>query len=137
MFSKLDTIHKKPNNEIIKKLKPEFEFNQKFKDGGLTKEQKAEIKTMNNFYYKKLKKQSSCYNLDKLNKEYEQNQYYKKNICEFPCIDFHKRKQILLDRKSTKYENSIIKISNNIFNKTKFKQSDLFSEKMNTADKIE
>ena len=107
MFSKLDRIHKKPNNEIINKLKPAFEFKQKLKDGGLTKIQKSEIKATNNYFYKKLNKQTSCYNFEKLNKEFEQSQYFKKNICEFPCIDFHKTKQNFMGRKSSNYDNTI------------------------------
>ena len=137
MFTKLDRIHKKPNNEIINKLKPSFEFKQKFKDRGFTKEQKSEIKAMNNYFYKKLNKQTSCYNLDKLNKEFEQNQYFKKNICEFPCIDFHKTKQNFMDKRSSNYDNTIINNSNNQFKKIAFKTTDLFSRKITSVDKIE
>ena len=137
MFSKLDRIHKKPNDEIFDKLKPAFLFKQKLKDGGLTKEQKSEIKAMNNYFYKKLNKQTSCYNLEKLDKEFEQSQYFKKNICEFPCIDFHKTKQNFMGRRSSYCDNTIIKNSNNQFNKITFKKLDLFSEKIKRIDKTE
>ena len=50
MFYKLERIHKTPNSEALKKLKPLFEFNQKTKDGGLTREQKLEIKAVNKYY---------------------------------------------------------------------------------------
>ena len=137
MFSKLNTIHKKPNNEIISKLKPAFEFKKKLKDGGLTKIQKSEIKATNNYFYKKLNKQTSCYNFEKLNKEFEQSQYFKKNICEFPCIDFHKTKQNFMDRKLSNYDNTIIKNSNNQFKKITFKKLDLFTGKIKRVDKAE
>ena len=137
MFSKLNTIHKKPNNEIISKLKPTFEFKKKLKDGGLTKIQKSEIKATNNYFYKKLNKQISCYNFEKLNKEFEQSQYFKKNICEFPCIDFHKTKQNFMDRKSSNFDNTIIKNSNNQFKKITFKKLDLFNGKIKRVDKAE
>ena len=39
-----------PNSEILQKLKPIFEFKQKVKDGGLTREQKLEIKAVNKYY---------------------------------------------------------------------------------------
>ena len=137
MFTKLDRIHKKPNDEIINKLKPAFVFKKKLKEGGITKEQKSEIKAMNSYFYKKLNKQVSCYNLEKLNKEFEQSQYFKKNICEFPCIDFHKTKQIFIDRKSSKYDNTIIKDPNNKFKNIAFKTPDLFSEKIKRGDNVE
>ncbi len=126
MFSKLDRIHKKPNDEILNKTKSAFEFKKKLKDGGLTKEQKSEIKAMNNYYYKKLNKQTSCYNLEKLNKEYEQSQYLKKNICEFPRIDFHKTKQNSMESELSNYNNFIINNFNNKFKNTTFKKEDLF-----------
>ena len=137
MFSKLDRIHKKPNDEILNKTKPAFEFKKKLKDGGLTKEQKSEIKAMNNYFYKKLNKQTSCYNLEKLNKEFEQSQYFKKNICEFPYIDFRKTKQNYMETKLSNYDNIIIKNFNNKFKNTTFKSPDLFSKKINKVDKVE
>ena len=94
MFNKLHKIHKTPNSDIIKKLKPLFEFKQKTKDGGLTREQKRDIKAVNQYYRNKLNRQSSFYSLGQWNKEFEQSQQFKKNICEFPSIDFHKTKRI-------------------------------------------
>lgn len=93
MFNKLHKIHKTPNSDIIKKLKPLFEFKQKIKDGGLTREQKRDIKAVNKYYRNKLSRQSSFYSLGQWNKEFEKSQQFKKNICEFPCIDFHKTKR--------------------------------------------
>ena len=93
MFNKLHKIHKTPNSYIIKKLKPLFEFKQKIKDGGLTREQKRDIKAVNKYYRNKLSRQSSFYSLGQWNKEFEKSQQFKKNICEFPCIDFHKTKR--------------------------------------------
>ena len=97
MFNKLDKINKTPNSEAIKKLKPIFEFKKRTKDGSLTsltREKKLEIKAVNEYYKSKLSRQSSFYNLRQWNKEFEQSQQFKKNICEFPSIDFHKTKRI-------------------------------------------
>ena len=40
---------------------------------------------------KRLYEKKSNYNFKKLEKDYLLNQYYKKNICNFPSIDFGKR----------------------------------------------
>ena len=78
MFNKLHKIHKTPNSDIIKKLKPLFEFKQKIKDGGLTREQKRDIKAVNKYYRNKLSRQSSFYSLGQWNKEFEKSQQFKK-----------------------------------------------------------
>ena len=129
IFKKLDRINKSPNKELIAKRRPVFEFKQKGKNGGLTREQRLEINADNIYFFRKLHRQSSCYSLNQWNRDFEQSQSFKKNICEFPCIDFRKSKAE--DEKLAKdYNNSVIKASNNLFRKAKFKNVDLFSEKV-------
>ena len=132
MFNKLDRIHKTPNSNILKKLKPLFEFKQKVKDGGLTREQKLEIKTVNKYYKNKLSRQSSFYSIDQWNKEFEKSLHFKKNICEFPCIDFHKNnKQLANDgfiNIKKEFTNYNFNNTGNSFKKAKFKTISLFSK---------
>jgi hypothetical protein len=135
IFKKLDDINKKPNKELIAKCKPAFEFKQKERNGGLTREQRLEINADNKYFFRKIKRQASCYSLSQWNRDFEQSQSFKKNICEFPCIDFRKLKAE--DEKLAKdYDNSVIKDSNNLFKKTKFKSVDLFYEKVKKIDKV-
>ena len=133
MFNKLEKIHNTPNSEALKKLKPLFEFKQKTKDGGLTREQKLEIKAVNKYYKNKLSRQSSFYSLGQWNKEFEKSLNFKKNICEFPCIDFHKTKKSSGDEAFNlirkEYNNSISNNPGNYFQNAKFKTIDLFSQK--------
>ena len=135
MFNKLDRIQKTPTSEVLKKLKPLFEFKTKTKDGGLTREQKLEIKAVNKYYKNKLKRQSSFYSLGQWNKEFEQSQHFKRNICEFPCIDFHKTKRsfgfegINVNEIKKEYNNPIIDNSGNFFQKVKFKRIGSFPKK--------
>ena len=134
IFKKLDRINKSPNKELNAKCKP-FEFKQKERNGGLTREQRLEINAGNKYFFRKLNRQSSCYSFNQYNRDFEQSQSFKKNICEFPCIDFRKSKA--KDEKLSKdYDNSIIKDSNNLFKKTKFKNVDLFSEKMKKIGQV-
>ena len=115
--------------------KPTFEYKQKDRYGGLTREQRLEINADNKYFFRKIKKQSSCYSFSQWNRDFEQSQSFKKNICEFPSIDFRKSKAE--DEKLAKdYDNSVIKDSNNLFKKTKFKSVDLFSEKVKKIDKV-
>jgi hypothetical protein len=54
----------------------------------------------NLFMLKRLSEKSSCYNVDKWNQDYEASQYYKRNHCLHPPIDFNKtQKQISSFRK--------------------------------------
>ena len=132
MFNKLHKIHKTPNSDIIKKLKPLFEFKQKTKDGGLTREQKRDIKAVNQYYRNKLNRQSSFYSLGQWNKEFEQSQQFKKNICEFPCIDFHKTKRSWIEGGSIDskkgFNSSISNNPGNYLMSIKFKNTNLLQD---------
>ena len=131
MFNKLDRIHRTPNAIILQKLKPLFEFSNKKKDGGLTREQKLEIKAVNKYYKNKLSRQSSFYSLGQWNKEFLQSQSFKKNICEYPSIDFYKTNKIKSEEGFKKikkeYNNSLVNNNmGNFFNRAKFKKIDFF-----------
>lgn len=63
------------------------------KNSNLLKKNIMKIAQENLFMYKRLKDKSSFYDFNKFLKEYEQNQYYKKNACNFPCINFYKEKK--------------------------------------------
>lgn len=132
MFNKLHKIHKTPNSDIIKKLKPLFEFKQKIKDGGLTREQKRDIKAVNKYYRNKLSRQSSFYSLGQWNKEFEKSQQFKKNICEFPCIDFHKTKRSWIEGGSIDskkgFNSSISNNPGNYLMSIKFKNTNLLQD---------
>ena len=132
MFNKLHKIHKTPNSYIIKKLKPLFEFKQKIKDGGLTREQKRDIKAVNKYYRNKLSRQSSFYSLGQWNKEFEKSQQFKKNICEFPCIDFHKTKRSWIEGGSIDskkgFNSSISNNPGNYLMSIKFKNTNLLQD---------
>jgi hypothetical protein len=44
----------------------------------------------NQHMLKRIQERSSFYNVDKWERDYQKNQYYKKNHCVFPCIDFYR-----------------------------------------------
>ena len=47
-----------------------------------------------NMYKRLLKCKKSNYSEKKLSKEYKQSQYYKKNACQYPSIDFYKTQKM-------------------------------------------
>ena len=49
-----------------------------------------EMAQENLYMYKRLRDKQPTYDLDKYLKDYNQNQYYKKNLCRFPSINFYK-----------------------------------------------
>ena len=67
----------------------------------------------NLYMLKRLNEKTSFYNVDKLNKDYEMAQYYKKNHCLYSPIDFSKANKFL--------SGSIIKLTKKkFFNKTHY-----------------
>ena len=86
---KLDYIRNNPTPISIKRIKPLFEFKNKMQDGGLTREQKLELIAGNKYLKNKLSKQSSLYSLKKWVDDFGKTQHFKRNICEFPSIDFY------------------------------------------------
>ena len=49
-----------------------------------------EMAQENLYMYKRLRDKQPTYDLDKYLKDYNQNQYYKQNLCKFPSINFYK-----------------------------------------------
>jgi hypothetical protein len=146
MFKKLETINKTPTFLSYRKCKPSFEFKDKIKDGGLTREQRLQIEAGNKYYKGKLSRQGSYYSLSKWKKDFELSQHFKKNICEFPCIDFYKIRRDLEDKdkglnsvKNMKFFNLFSNNSYNYFNNTRFKPILKNNEKMalSTEDEVE
>ena len=67
----------------------------------------------NLYMLKRLNEKTSFYNVDKLNRDYEMAQYYKKNHCLYSPIDFSKANKFL--------SGSIIKLTKKkFFNKTHY-----------------
>ena len=115
----------------------------------------------NLYMLKRLNDRTSFYNVKKLNKDYKASQYYKKNHCLYPPIDFNKtftssfNKPIIYKRNKksnlkkinfskTKYTNlakltySFLKKNKKRKNKRKkfedFNYKDLYLDKMNMSD---
>ena len=101
------------NNYIILDLK------KKIKKGGLfnlnVKNENEESSPRSNLVkngnknkgiLKRIYKKSSDYSFKKMEKDYLINQYYKKNLCIFPSIDFNKKKDISL-RKIGNYKKPV------------------------------
>lgn len=87
---KLDYIRNNPTPISIKRIKPLFEFKNKIQDGGLTREQKLELIAGNKYLKNKINRQSSFYSLKRWINDFGKTQHFKRNICEFPSIDFFK-----------------------------------------------
>ena len=45
------------------------------------------------YIYKRLKNKKSTYNIANYLKDYELNQYYKRNDCKYPCVNFYKQEE--------------------------------------------
>ncbi len=115
ILSRLIVINRTPTSLNKETCKPMlFKLKKRMKNRGLTIEQNLQIKEGNIYFKNKLKRQSSCFNLDKWENDYIQAQYYKKNICSFPSIDFRKTFQNYLDKENDKFKSNYI--SNNLIN---------------------
>ena len=126
MFNKIYNIRKTSNEESIKRLKPKVEYKDKSK--GFITLKNIEIKQYNNFYLKQIKKQKSFYNNNQWKKDFDRSQFFKKNICEFPSINFYDKYQ------QKTMNGGIININKeykNYFDDIKFKQIRAFSEPKN------
>ena len=66
----------------------------------------VKIGNKNQGILKRIYQKSSDYSFKKMKKDYLINQYYKKNLCIFPSIDFNKKKDISL-RKIGNYKKPV------------------------------
>ena len=112
IIGRLININKTPTDLNRKTCKPIFLFKKKIKFNGFTKEEHTQLKQENNKFQKRLKRQNSCFNLDKWKKDYKRAQHYKKNICCFPSIDFRKTFQSYFDKQNDRFKTNFI--SNNL-----------------------
>ena len=71
----------------MKLLKPQYKINKNFISGP-KKLEVIRVAEENQFMLKRLKEKESIYNFTQYAKDYEQSQYYKRNHCIFPSIDF-------------------------------------------------
>ena len=70
-------------------MKPIFQYT-KTTMAGNKKHEIIRVAQENLYMLKRLNERTSCYNVDKWNKDYEASQYYKRNHCQYPSIDFYK-----------------------------------------------
>jgi hypothetical protein len=79
------------NNNSLKRrmklLKPQYNINKNFISGP-KKLEVIRVAEENQFMLKRLKEKESIYNFSQYAKDYELSQYYKRNHCIFPSIDF-------------------------------------------------
>ena len=140
LLRKFASINKLPLSEKLKHLKPLFEYNSiRAPCGSFTPEQKFHINNTNKFFFNKLKCQHSVFSLSEWEKDFQKSQNYKKNICAYPSIDFHKSVQRKIEKEKNEnqkiYYNTTVNFSNNLFNKTKFKEVKIYKPQPKKDDK--
>ena len=140
LLRNFNSINRLPFPERLRHLKPLFDFNSNRSPySTFTKEQKYNIDKSNEFFFKRLKKKTSVFNLNEWEKDFIKSRSYKKNICEYPMIDFHKSVQMKIEKEKRKnqkmYYNTAVNFCNNLFNKTKFKEVKLYEPKEKQDDR--
>ena len=115
ILSRLIFINKTPTALNKETCKPSFKYKSKYKKvRGLTVEEDSKIKQGNIVFKKKLRRQSSCFNLNKWKDDYKRAQNYKKNICSFPSIDFRKTFQSYFDKERGRFKSNYLSNKINI-----------------------
>ena len=89
LYNKLYYIDKYGHKKIRKQMKPIFQSTKQSLYGN-KKYDIIRVAQENLFMLKRLSERTSFYNVDKWNQDYEASQYYKKNHCLHPPIDFNK-----------------------------------------------
>ena len=89
LYRKLFDIDKFGHRKAMKKMKPIFQFT-KTTMAGNKKHEIIRVAQENLYMLKRLNERTSVYNVDKWNRDYEASQYYKRNHCQYPSIDFYK-----------------------------------------------
>ena len=140
LLKNFDSFNKLSFSEKLKHLKPLFENNNnRASCGSFTKEQRFQINNTNKYFFNKLKQKNSVFDFVKWEKDFQNSRAFKRNICEYPTIDFHKSLQRKIeDQKSENqkvYSNTTVNFTKNLFSKTKFKEVKLFEKKENKDDK--
>ena len=104
LYNKLFEIRSKKNRAIFGKIFSDenIELKRKGKNVGSIKSNIMEMAQKNLYMYKRLVEQQPTYNLNKYLEDYNQNQYYKKNLCKFPCINFYKENNEIKNKRKNK-----------------------------------
>ena len=89
LYNKLYYIDKYGHKKIQKQMKPIFQSTKQSLYGN-KKYDIIRVAQENLFMLKRLSERTSFYNVEKWNQDYEASQYYKKNHCLHPPIDFNK-----------------------------------------------
>ena len=89
LYNKLYYIDKYGHKKIQKQMKPIFQSTKQSLYGN-KKNDIIRVAQENLFMLKRLSERTSFYNVEKWNQDYEASQYYKKNHCLHPPIDFNK-----------------------------------------------
>ena len=88
IYKKISAINKKGSEYRIK-FKPVFEINNNYLNY-YKKEELMDLARENYNIYQRLNSKNSSYNLYNHLRDYEKAQYYKKNYCKYPSIDFYR-----------------------------------------------
>ena len=133
LYRKLFDIDKFGHRKAMKKMKPIFQFT-KTTMAGNKKHEIIRVAQENLYMLKRLNERTSVYNVDKWNKDYEASQYYKRNHCQYPSIDFYKT------QRSGSFGNIFSNISKNstkrdFFSKTHYSNGNSFGKSGSTIKK--
>lgn len=88
-MNKIEKINKYSHESTLKKFLPSFSFKNKINYGGFTREQKLQIDSVNKYFINKISNRCSFYKNKEWEKDFQKAQYFKKNVCEYPVIDFY------------------------------------------------
>ena len=133
LYKKLFDIDKFGHRKAIKNMKPIFQFT-KTTMAGNKKHEIIRVAQENLYMLKRLNERTSVYNVDKWNRDYEASQYYKRNHCQYPSIDFYKT------QRSGSFGNIFSNISKNstkrdFFSKTHYSNGNSFGKSGSTVKK--
>ena len=133
LYRKLFDIDKFGHRKAMKKMKPIFQFT-KTTMAGNKKHEIIRVAQENLYMLKRLNERTSVYNVDKWNRDYEASQYYKRNHCQYPSIDFYKT------QRSGSFGNIFSNISKNstkrdFFSKTHYSNGNSFGKSGSTIKK--
>jgi hypothetical protein len=89
LYKKLYDIDKNGHKKAVKNMKPLFRYSKVTMDGN-KKDEIIRVAQENLYMLKRINERSSVYNVDKWDRDYRISQYYKRNHCQYPSIDFNK-----------------------------------------------
>ena len=92
LYQKLYDIDKNGRQTISRSFKPAFKFKKNQREEYVKNGIKL-VAQENLFILKKLLSKDSEYSASKFEKQYQQAQKYKRNICHYPVIDFNNPKK--------------------------------------------